>query len=137
MYEDYDDDEDEYDDDQYDYDHPSANPYYYFKFDVSADSPLSKWLTDMFSNIDYWNQIESIVSGFPVFSVPVNSWNPNAGKDNSFQYLGSNYYGQQVWKKKYFISDPINQEYKLHIQAHAKHFVLQPDYYGGLFEILN
>ena len=140
MYEDYD-DEDEYDDDQYDYDHPSANPYYYFKFDVSADSPLSKWLTDMFINID-WNQIPSVplmnnIPGFPAISVPVNSWNPNAGKDNSFQYLGSNYDGHQVWKKKYFISDPINIEYKLHLQAHAKHFVGQPIYYKGLFEILN
>jgi hypothetical protein len=136
MYEDY--DEDDYDDDQYDYDHPSANPYYYFKFDVSADSPLSKWLTDMFSDID-WSQIPSInnISGFPVFSVPVNSWNPNAGKDLSFQYLGSDYDGQQVWKKKYFISDSINIEYKLHLQSHAKHFVSQPIYYKGLFDILN
>jgi hypothetical protein len=140
MHEDYDDNE--YDDDQYDYDHPSLNPYnYYFKFDVSADSPLSKWLTDMFTNID-WNQIPSVpllnnIPGFPVFSVPVNSWNPNAGKDNSFQYLGSNYTGSPIWKKKYFVIDKVNNEYKLHLQANAKHFVSQPTYYQGLFDILN
>ena len=72
-----------------------------------------------------------------VFVFPVNSWNPNTDKGNSFQYLGSNYAGSPIWKKKYFVYDPINQQYKLHIQAHAKHFVLQPDYYNGLFEILN
>lgn len=136
----YEDHSDEYDDDDYNYDHPSLNPYYYFKFDISSDSSLSKWLNDMFSNID-WNSIPSYkiddISGFPFVSLPVNSWNPNTGKDNSFQYLGSNYANQEIWKKKYFISDPINIEYKLHLQAHAKHFVSQPTYYEGLFEILN
>ena len=139
MHEDYDDNE--YDEDDYDYDHPSLDPYnYYFKFDVSADSPLSKWLTDMFSNID-WNQIPSIptnnIPNFPFVSLPVNSWNPNTGTDNSAQYLGSNYAGSQIWKNKYFIYDPINIAYKLHIQAHSKHFVSQPVYYKGLFDILN
>jgi hypothetical protein len=139
MHEDYDDNE--YDEDDYDYDHPSLDPYhYYFKFDVSADSPLSKWLTDMFNDID-WNQIPSMplnsVPGFPFVSLPVNSWNPDTGKGNSFQYLGSNYVGNPIWKKKYFVSDPVNNQYKLHLQAHAKHFVSQPTYYKGLFDILN
>ena len=131
MHEDYDDNE--YDDDDYDYDHPSLNPYYYyFKFDVSADSPLSKWLSDMFNSIPLNN-----VTGFPFVSLPVNSWNPDTGKGNSFQYLGSNYVGNPIWKTKYFAIDKINIEYKLHLQTHAKHFVSQPTYYKGLFDILN
>jgi hypothetical protein len=67
---------------------------------------------------------------------PVNSWNPNAG-GNSLQYLGSNYQGSPIWKKQYFAFDPINTEYKMHIQAHAAHFINQPIYYKGLFDILN
>ncbi len=141
MHDQYDDMDEDYDDDQYDYDHPSLNPYhYYFKFDVSADSPLSKWLTDMFNDID-WSQIPSIpinnIPGFPVFSVPVNSWNPNTGGKDKLQYLGSNYANEPIWKTKYWVVDPINIEYKFHIQSHAAHFINQPKYYKGLFDILN
>ena len=131
MHEDYDDNE--YDEDDYDYDHPSVNPYhYYFKFDVGSDTPLSKWLSDMFNDID-WSQIQN--AGFPFVSLPVNSWNPNAGKDKTFQYLGSNYAGSPIWKKKYFVIDKVNNEYKLHLQSHAKHFVSQPIYYLSLIHI--
>lgn len=136
MHEDYEDNG--YDDDQYDYDHPSLNPYnYYFKFDISSDSSLSKWLNDMFKNIDLNSWTPISIPDFPFVSLPVNSWNPNAGKDKTFQYLGSNYAGVPIWKKKYFIFDPINIEYKLHLQSNAKHFVSQPTYYNGLFDILN
>lgn len=145
MHEPYDED-DEYDDDQYNYDYGDQyDPYkFYFKFDVDG-TPLSAWINDIINNM-FKNPLDQTdsgynitnVPGFPVFAFPVNSWNPNnTGKGNSFQYLGSNYYKENIWKKKYFISDPINTEYKLHLQAHAKHFVSQPNYYNGLFEILN
>jgi hypothetical protein len=135
----YDDEDDEYDDDYHNYDYGDQyDPYkFYFKFDVSADNPLSKWLTDIFDNIDYWNQIQSIVAGFPVFSVPVNSWNPNTGDKDKLQYLGSNYANEPIWKTKYWAIDPINSQYKSHIQSHAVHFISQPKYYKGLFDILN
>lgn len=134
MHEPYDED-DGYDDDQYNYDYNDQHdPYkFYFKFDVDSNSSLSNWLTDLFKDI---YSIQNI-PGFPIVSFPVNSWNSNTVKGNSFQYLGSNYQGLPIWKKKYFISDPINIEYKLHLQAHAKHFIQQPTYYQGLFDILN
>jgi hypothetical protein len=134
MQEPYDDEDDGYDDDQYNYDYSDQyDPYkFYFKFDVSG-TPLSEWLQDLI------NQTFSItnIPGFPVVSFPVNSWNSNTEKGNSFQYLGSNYHGNPIWKKKYLVYDPINTEYKLHLQAHAKHFIQQPAYYDGLFDILN
>lgn len=135
MHEPYDED-DEYDDDQYNYDYSDQyDPYkFYFKFDVDSNSSLSDWLNNLFKDI---YSMPNIVPGFPVFQFPVNSWNSNTEKGNSFQYLGSNYQGSPIWKKKYFVSDPINTEYKLHLQAHAKHFIQQPLYYEGLFDILN
>lgn len=137
--------DDEYDDDDYhDYDHPSLNPnQWYFSFDVSNNSGLSKWLVDMLSNLK-WTSDSDInifdinnIPGFPVKKFPVNSWNPNTGGTKKPQYLGSNYYGEQIWKSKYFVSDPINQEYKNHLQHNAAHFIRQPKYYKGMFDILN
>lgn len=133
MHDPYDDDEDDgYDDDYHNYDYNDQyDPYkFYFKFDMN-NAPLSDWITKMINDIvnkDF--NIDKMI----VF--PVNSWNPDT-VNNKFQYLGSNYQGNQIWKKKYFLSDPLNTEYKLHLQAHAKHFVLQPTYYQGLFDILN
>jgi hypothetical protein len=129
MNEPYDED-DEYDDDQYNYDY--NDPYkFYFKFDIDQ-------INNLFKDIDlYYSLSDVAIPGFPFVSFPVNSWNSNTEKGNSFQYLGSNYQGSPIWKKKYFVSDPINNEYRLHLQAHAKHFVEQPVYYQGLFDILN
>lgn len=144
MHEPYDDHDDEYDDDQYDHDHPS-NPYqWYYKFDVGPNTPMSSWLSEMinkwigpntFNNLsETWGMVN--VPGFPAKKFPVNSWNPNT-VNNKFQYLGSNYQGNPIWKTQYFAIDKINLNYKLHIQAHAKHFVTQPYYYNGMFDILN
>jgi hypothetical protein len=137
MHEDYED----YDDDDYDYDHPSLNNDYtlYYKFDIGADSPISKWidgLDDILKdlNIDY---TFPSMSGWPVIKFPVSSWNPDTGKGNSFQYLGSNYQGSPIWKKHYFVLNKINNQYKLHVQSHASHFLKQPHYYNGMFDILN
>ena len=137
MSEDY---EDTYEDD-HDYDDSQkwddSQYKHYFKFDPEAWDAWGKWLYDAMNEIvenspNVW-YIDSLQNN----SFPVNSWNLNTGKDNSFQYLGSNYQGSSIWKKKYFILDPINNEYKLHLQAHSKHFVQQPTYYQGLFDILN
>lgn len=150
MHEPYDDnnDDEDYDDHNYDYDY--QNPYepykFYFQFDVGNTS-LSDWLEDMINKWIGPNDINSFgglydlgivnIPGFPAKKFPVNSWNPDTGKDNAFQYLGSNYQNSPIWKKKYFVVDKINAEYKLHIQSHVKHFVSQPTYYSGLFDILN
>jgi len=132
MHEDY---EDNYeDDDEHDYDHPSLNPYqWYYKFDFGPNTPISNWvdniIQDMLKNDFNTNDMSNKM-------FPVNSWNPNTG-GNSLQYLGSNYQGSPIWKIKYFAINKINTEYVLHLQSHAKHFVNQPTYYKGMFDILN
>jgi hypothetical protein len=144
MHEDYD-DEDYDDEDYYDYDNNDQyDPYkFYFKFDVGADSPISdminKWFNlsqDSFNGL-HWYSFPTNIDGWPVIKLPVSSWNPNTGKGNSFQYLGSNYQGSPIWKKQYFVLNKINNQYKLHVQSHASHFLKQPHYYNGMFDILN
>jgi len=138
------DEDDEYDDDHYNYDYSDKHdPYkFYFKFDV-AGTPLSDWITNMIDNV-FGNPVDKIdqsfgitnISGFPFVSLPVSSWNPNTESDK-FQYLGSNYIKEPIWKSKYWIMNPINQMYKAHLQAHASHFIQQPSFYKGLFDVLN
>jgi hypothetical protein len=140
MHENYEDSDDE-DYDEHDYDSHKDEKYkWYYKFDVGPDNPMSKWLDEIIK--DFINNPVSdinIVSipGFDSKKFPVSSWNPNADKGNSLQYLGSNYQGSPIWKKKYFAVDKINNEYKLHLQKYASHFLKQPVYYKGLFDILN
>lgn len=134
MHDPYDNEDDGYDDDYYDKDYNDQyDPYkFYFKFDITENSPLSDWISKMITDIfnkDY--DIDKML----VF--PVNSWNPNTAGKNIPQYLGSNYYKEPVWKSKYFIIDSLDQSYKLHLQSNAAHFLQQPKYYKGLFEILN
>jgi len=139
MHEPYEDDEDEYDEnDNYQYPY---NPYqWYYKFDVDSNTPLSDWINEVVKNFvdplgkNDWKLLN--ISGFENKKFPVNSWNPNTANDK-FQYLGSNYHGYPIWKTKYFVIDKIHIEYKLHLQAHASHFVKQPSFYNGMFDILN
>jgi hypothetical protein len=134
MHDPYDDEDDGYDDDYYNNDYGDQyDPYkFYFKFDVNQNSPLSEWISKMITDIfnkDY--DIDKML----VF--PVNSWNPNTANPKKFQYLGSNYAGEQIWKTKYFTHNPINTLYKNHLESNAVHFIKQPNYYKGLFDILN
>ena len=132
-------DDDDYDDSQDNLESPYKK---YFKFDPDAWDAWGKMLYDALNDIveypsNVWYIAPKSVDGVPKKSIPVNSWNPDTGKGNSFQYLGSNYYGQPIWKNKYFVSDPIAIEYLNHIKSNAVHFLLQPHYYKGLFDILN
>ena len=139
MHENYDDNEDDYDD--HNYDDLPKDPYkWYYKFDVGPDNPISKWLDDLINDfIKNTHNDYNIVSipGFYEKKFPVNSWNPDTAKSKNFQYFGSNYQGSPIWKSKYFVVDKINNQYKLHLQSHASHFVKQPFYYKGMFDILN
>jgi hypothetical protein len=127
--------EEDYDEDYHDYDHPSANPYqWYFKFDISQDSPISSWINDIIN--DYNILGNQPIPNWLAKKFPVSSWNPNT-VNNKFQYLGSNYAGEPIWKSKYFVCDTINLQYKQHIQANAAYFLQQPSYYKGLQDILN
>lgn len=145
MHEPYDDEDDYDENDSHDYPH---DPYkWYYKFDIGPNTPISKWITDMFSN--FWQPLDqsmfdkiniewgNTIPGFPAKKLPVNSWKLSAGKSNSFQYLGANYDGHQIWKKKYFVNNPLNSEYIKHLNANAVHFLRQPHYYKGMFDIMN
>ena len=131
--------DDHYDDDYDDSQDNLDSPYkHYFKFDPDAWDAWGKMLYDTLSGIvEYPSNVWYVGSSFPKKSLPVNSWNPNADKEKSFQYLGSNYQGQPIWKNKYFICDPINTLDKKHVESNAVHFINQPHYYKGLFDILN
>lgn len=131
-------DDDNYGDDDYNYD-DSQNPYkHYFKFDPAAWDAWGKWLQDALNDIvDYQPKVWYFGPGFDKKSFPVNSYFSNTGKDQTFQYLGNNYDGVQIWKKKYFVLDPIFIEYKKHVRSHASYFLKQPSYYKGLFDIMN
>lgn len=96
-----------------------------------------KWLYKALDDITQISPNVWQVYGFPSKKFPVNSWNPNTGETKNNQYLGSNYQNQPIWKKKYFVSDAIQQQYKNHVVSHSKHFVYQPHYYKGMFDILN
>lgn len=136
MHEEYDNyDDDDYEDSQDDLE----NKYkHYFKFDPEAWDAWGKMLYDTLNDIvESSPNVWYIGADFGKKSFPVSSYFSNTGKDKTFQYLGSNYHHSQVWKKKYFIYDPIQHQYINHIQSHAVYFMNQPHYYKGLFDILN
>jgi hypothetical protein len=136
MHESYDDDNDDYYGDNYDdsQEYNKSQPdwtKFYFKFDVSS-SPISDWVQK------FLDDLNKDISEFKPISFPVSSYFSNtANGGNSILYLGNNYQNQPIWKTKYFIEDKVAIAYKNHIQNHAEHFVTQPIYYKGLFDILN
>lgn len=139
MYEEYD---ENYEDEEYNYDDSKNSPENqykkYFKFDSSAWDAWGKWLQDAMNDIVASSpNVWYIGPGFDKKSFPVNSYFSNTGKNKSFQYLGNNYQGVPIWKKKYFTCDPLDMVYRKHIEAHPIHFLQQPHYYKGMFDILN
>jgi len=130
MHESYDDNDDYYDDSQnYDKGQSDWNKFY-FKFDVTHNNPLSDWVQKAIDDF--------IKNSLPYVSFPVSSYFSNtANGGDSFLYLGNNYHNEPIWKTKYFIEDKVAIAYKNHIQNHVEHFVTQPIYYKGLFDILN
>ena len=127
---------DEYDDDEYyNYDYPKSNPnQWYFTFDTSPNNPISSWIMNIFNDLGY--SLGQPIPGFPLKKFPVNSWNPNTVNDK-FQYLGSNYDNEAIIKSKYFVIDSMHIQYTNHLKSHASHFLRQPLYYKGMFDILN
>lgn len=127
--------DDDYDDSQ---EYPESQHKNYFKFDPAAWDAWGKMLYDALNEIvEYPSNVWYIGPGFDKKSFPVNSYFSNTGKSKNFQYLGINYQGSQIWKTKYFINDKLSIEYLNHIKSHAVHFVKQPYYYKGMFDVLN
>lgn len=127
---------DNYDDDD-SQDNLESQHKHYFKFDPEAWDAWGKWLYDALNEAVEISPNVWYAYGFPSKSIPVNSYISNTDKGNTFQYLGVNYDGVNVWKSKYFVYDKIFHEYIKHIQGHSVYFIKQPHYYKGLFEILN
>jgi hypothetical protein len=139
MHESYDDNDDYYGDNYDDSQDKFESQYKkYFKFDPDSWDFWGKWLSDALNNIvETSPNVWYIGPGMDKGSFPVNSYFSNTDKGNSFQYLGNNYQNQPIWKTKYFILDTLSIEYRLHIRSNVIHFLKQPHYYKGLFDILN
>jgi len=103
---------------------------FYFKFDVDAFSDLFKdySLDDLFEQSI--KKIESYM--FQAYSEPT-----PLVDINTFILLGKNSYNEEVYKNKFFAVDALHIEYLNHLRSHAAHFLQQPQYYRGMFEILN
>ena len=135
MHEDYDYDDYDYDDSQ---DNLENKYKHYFKFDPEAWDAWGKMLYDALNDIVESSPNVWYIGGLTPKKFPVNSYFSNTGKDKkAFQYLGNSYEGKEIWKKKYFVEDKINNEYFNHLKSNAVHFLKQPSYYNKMFEILN
>tara|TARA_E500000331_G_scaffold347408_2_gene387571 strand:- start:810 stop:1226 length:417 start_codon:yes stop_codon:yes gene_type:complete len=129
----------EYDDDDFqNYPH-EYNEHGYpknFKFDWSA---WESWLMDAIKDIQEDNN-SWYLGHYKVEEEKSSDKKSSTGgslNNKYFIYLGSNSFKEPIWKTKYFVVDKIQQEYNAHISAHAKHFLLQPQYYKSMFDILN
>ena len=131
----HDDDYDDYDDSQ---DNLESQYKKYFKFDPDAWDAWGKMLYDTLNEIvEYPSNVWYIGPGFPKGSLPVNDYFSKSGNFKNSLYLGNNHYKEPIYKTKYFVHDVLNTAYKNHIVANAVHFLKQPHYYKGMFDILN
>ena len=87
-----------------------------------------QWLSELFKNMKQKEDYDWYYSDI------LNTLDP---KEQYFLFLGKNIDNESLWKNKYVISEHINSIYKRHISANSKHFLEQPTYYKGLFDILN
>ena len=130
-------DDDDYEDSQDDLESHHKN---YFKFDPDAWDAWGKMLYDTLNDIvEYPSNVWYIDASFPIAkgSFPVNDYFSNAGSFKNSLYLGNNHYKEPVYKTKYFVHDQLDSDYKNHLRSNAVHFLQQPNYYMGLFDILN
>ena len=121
----------------YDNEDAPDDPYkFFFQIDTEWIGKYIDQIVKKLSESGFNYEIKNI-EGFPYKSLPVNSWLSNTAGDSSSLYLGNNYWNEGVWKKKHFVHDKLQSEYIKHLQSHSNHFLYQPKYYKGLYEILN
>ena len=127
----------DYDDDEYNY-YPQYNEYGYpeqskkFNIDWAA---WEQWLSKAIKEIVEEDNNVWLVGHTQHKNKKY--FHAQQSKDKYFMYLGKNNYEEAVWKSKYFINDRIDQCYKNHIANNAVNFLTQPNYYKGMFDILN
>jgi hypothetical protein len=114
--------------------YPEDNDPYKFYFQIDTEW-IKKYMDSLINKIEY--QTPLFPKGFSPTVLPVNSWFSSIVADKTSLYLGNNYWNEGVWKQKYFIRNKLQEEYVKHLQSHARHFLNQPRYYEGLYEILN
>lgn len=115
------------------------NKKFYFQIDVNSLNSFGSF-TEWLKNIigDSYNIMN--VPEFPVVSLPMTDLNPIYGGIFSTSiplYLGNNQYNEPIYKTKHFVIDTMKNAYVNHLRSHAGHFVSQPLYYKGMFDILN
>ena len=120
----------------YDDEFPNDPYKFYFQFDTEWIAKYIDEIVKKLSESGFEYKITNI-EGFPYKSLPVNSYFSNTAEDSSSLYLGNNYWNEGVWKKKHFIQSKLQSEYVNHLQSNAGYFLRQPQYYKGLYEILN
>ena len=131
---------------------PEDNDPYKFYFQIDTEW-VKKYMDSLINKTEYkWiskDIIEDVINSLPSYNtpllrkgfsptmLPVNSWFSSMAGDKTSLYLGNNYCNEGVWKQKHFIHNKLQSEYVNHLQSHARHFLNQPRYYKGLYEILN
>lgn len=114
------------------------NNKFYFKFDIDAFSKnLDGYLNDLFKVYglddlfdDSMKKLENYM--FQAYAVPTPLIDTN-----TFHLLGKNSFNESVYKNKFFAVDTLRIEYFNHLKSNAAYFLQQPQYYRGMFEILN
>lgn len=130
-----------YDDDEYKY-YPQYNDYGYpmnsKKFDIDW-AAWELWLSDALKEIVQENPSTWSFGYKSNASKKINCNNTKKDSlgDKHFIYLGSNGHDEAIWKKKFFVLNKLEQDYKNHISSNAAHFLRQPNYYKSMFDILN
>ena len=105
----------------------------YFTFDVSSKTLWDMLLPELMP--DGW--IKYLESGLSVVSTPMIDVFSYTGEIKPLPYMGDSQYHKMFWKPKSFIKDSIQTDYNNHLKTHSAHLIQQPDYYKGLFDILN
>jgi len=130
-----------YDDDDYEdnsQDNLESQHKNYFKFDPDAWDAWGKMLYEALNDIvEYPSNVWYVGPGFDKGSLPVNDYFSKSGNFKNSLYLGNNHYKEPVYKTKYFVHNKLDTEYRNHLVSNAVHFLQQPNYYEGLFDILN
>lgn len=111
---------------------------FYFKFDVNAFSKsLDGYLNDFFKDYDLDDLFEQSMKKLENYMFQAYAKPTPLIDTNTFILLGKNAYDESIYKNKFFAVDTLHIEYLNHLKSNPAYFLQQPQYYRGMFEILN